>query len=110
MAKGKTKTVDWELLDKILKFKCTSKDAEDILGISHDTIERNIRKKYDLTFSQYREKKMAGTRFKLQHKAINMALKGNVPMMIFCLKNLCKWVDTPEPSQDDNFELEFVDK
>ena len=49
-----------------------------------------------MTFTDYQHKKMSGTRLKLVQKAIQMADKGNATMLIFCLKNLCKWSDKSE--------------
>ena len=36
---------------------------------------------------------MVQTRFSLIRNALKMAEKGNPALMIFCLKNLCKWTD-----------------
>ena len=49
-----------------------------------------------MTFEEYKDSKMDRTRLKLQQKAIIMANNGNATMMIFCLKNLCKWSDKIE--------------
>jgi hypothetical protein len=47
---------------------------------------------YD-NFTDYREKQKDRLKSALKGKAVNMALSGNVPMLIFCLKNLCNWSD-----------------
>jgi len=53
------------------------------------------------TMAELREKKKEGVKMSLKGKAVMMALSGNVPMLIFCLKNLCQWTDHPAPQDDD---------
>jgi hypothetical protein len=84
---------DWPVLDAMLQFKVTKKFCADYLGVSEDTIDRRIKDKHNMKFSDYHELKMSRTGLKLQQKAIEMALKGNTTMMIFSLKNLAKWSD-----------------
>jgi len=94
---------DWEILDNILRYKPSLEDCAELMKCHYDTIQNKIREKYGVTFSQYREKKMAHTRLTLTQKAIQMATSGNVTMMIFCLKNLCGWCDQPQvPMQTED--------
>ncbi|GAG48667.1 unnamed protein product [marine sediment metagenome] len=99
--------IEWGKLDAMLQFKPTLKLCADYLGIGQTTIKDHIKAKYDKTFTEYREEKMAGVKLKLQQKAMQMAMSGNATMLIFSLKNLCKWTDTPEPDIEDG-DLEFV--
>ena len=64
--------------------------------MAQSTIELRLREDHDMTFSEYHETKVSLISVKLQQKAINMALNGNVPMLIFSLKNLAKWKDKLE--------------
>ena len=52
------------------------------------------------------EKHKDTLKISLKGKAVTMALAGNVPMLIFCLKNLCGWADTvqavPDPESAKN--------
>lgn len=48
----------------------------------------------------FREANCQHIKQKLIDRAIEMGLKGNATMLIFCLKNYCKWSDRapiPEP-------------
>lgn len=87
---------DWEVLDKILKFKPSLKDTASVMNCSIDLVEQKIKEKYKITFSEYREQKMASVRLSLVQKAIGMAESGDRVMLIFCLKNLLNWSDNPK--------------
>lgn len=50
--------------------------------------------------TEYREKQRDTLKVSLKGKAVTMALAGNVPMLIFCLKNLCGWADTVQQVPD----------
>lgn len=100
----KKKEINWDKLDALLQFKVTKSFCADYLETSEDTLERRIKKKHGVTFSEYREKKAQGMGLKLQQKAIQMAMSGNVTMMIFCLKNIANWTDKTETEHSSNTE------
>lgn len=85
--------LDLQKLEDLMQFRPTQSDAAAFFRVSEDTIERRIREHYDLTFSEFRERFMANTRLSLTKKALQMALSGNVAMLIWCQKNLCGWRD-----------------
>lgn len=82
---------DWSKFDAILQFQPTLACCEELMGYSHDAIERNIRRKFDLTFSEYRNRKMGKIRLKLKQKVISKALDGDNPSLRMALSNLCGW-------------------
>lgn len=92
------KHLNYDQLDALLQFKVSLEFCADYLGVSSDTIMRRLKEDHGKTFTQYHELKMQRTAVKLQQKAIEMALGGNSTMMIFSLKNLAKWSDSPEPA------------
>jgi hypothetical protein len=83
MSKAVTEKFKWEVLDAVLQFKPSLIMCEEILGISHDTIERAIKKNFNMTFSEYREYRMSKTKFKLAQKQFDVAMNGNVTMLIW---------------------------
>lgn len=92
----------WDKLDGLLAYKSSLLVCSDILEVSDKTIREHIKKRYGLKFAEYAEKKLSRTKVKLIQKAIEMATSGNNTMMIFCLKNICKWKDKEEVMQMDN--------
>ena len=88
---------NWDKLDALMQFKVTKQFVAAYLGVSEDTVDRRIREKYDMTFTEYGRLRMQRTAVKLQQKAIEMALTGkNNSVMIFALKNLANWTDKIE--------------
>jgi methylphosphotriester-DNA--protein-cysteine methyltransferase len=79
------KKFDWIRFDSILQFKPTKKTCAHLLEVSEDTIERRIKTKYKMTFTEYREMRMGNIKIKLAQKAISKALDGDNTMLIFCL-------------------------
>ena len=91
---------DWEKYDNICKHGLFKRDVAELMGCSEDLIDIKM-KELGTVFSAYRDQKMAHTRFSLIQKAIRMALAGNNnTMMIFCLKNLCRWSDAGQLDED----------
>ena len=88
---------NWEVFDALCQFKVSKAFCADYMGCSEDTIERRLKSKHKMTFTEYKDLKSQGVALKLQQKAINMALQdGNTTMMIFCLKNMANWSDKVE--------------
>lgn len=97
----------WVTLDKALSIGANCLDASEILGVSEDTIQRNIRSKFNVTFAEYREKKMTECRQKLRQKQYEVALAGNVTMLIWLGKQMLGQTDKVVHVEDE--DLEFAD-
>jgi hypothetical protein len=87
--------LDWVQAEALMRMNPTLADTAAFFKCGQTTIEERIREEYDLTFKEFRNQNMVHTRLNLVRKAMKMAEK-NPTMMIFCLKNLCKWVDKHE--------------
>ncbi len=66
--------------------------------ISENTLTAFFKRKFGMTFLEYKDKRFDHTKLMLKQKAMKMAFDGNATMLIFCLKNLCKWTDKVEMS------------
>ena len=84
---------NWEKFDSYLQLRASKRACASLMNMSVDTIERNVKKKYKCTFTEYAEAKLEPVRLKLVQKAISKALDGDNTMLIFSLKNLCGWAD-----------------
>lgn len=99
---------DWIQLDKYLQFKPTLTTTAELMGCSKTTIKEYLKKKYSMTYTEYADVKLSKTKHRLVEKALQMAMSGkNNVMMIFCLKNICKWSDNIEAEIEES-DLEFI--
>jgi AraC-like DNA-binding protein len=97
------KKIDYEQMKALCRMKPTLKDVAAFFDCSEDTIERRCKEWEGMKFAEFRDKYMVEARFDLIRKALKMAEKSPA-VMIFCLKNLCKWSDNPEGGEDDEKE------
>ncbi len=93
MANKRTPPIDWSKLDGMLLFDPSLNVCADEMGVSHDTLERAIKAKFQLTFGEYKRQKVNHTAYKLKQKMINKAFEGDNTCLIFSLKNLSDWAD-----------------
>jgi hypothetical protein len=105
--------INWDKLDSYLQLKASRKACACLIGVSEDSIDRYVKKKTGMTFGDYAKSKMEPVKLKLVQKALSMALSGNVVMMIFCLKNIAGWTDSPDieiEQQEIDATFELVSK
>lgn len=92
--------LDWVTFDKLcaLPNVITTEEIAWIVGISRDTIERRLKEKYgdDMTFAEYRRQKAGKLRATLLAKQWDVAMGGNVSMLIWLGKNYLGQKDRSE--------------
>lgn len=87
--------IDPVKLREFMRLKPTLEDTAAFFECETRTVQRVIRKQFNLSFKQFRDENMVHTRMQLIRKAIQMAMAGNTAMLTFSLKNLCGWKDRP---------------
>ena len=87
-------------MDHLCGLRLAEDDICGLMKLSWETLTRRIHEKFQCSFADYRTKKMGKTKARLAEKAIEMAMAGSVPMLIFCLKNFNGWSDKTEISFD----------
>jgi len=92
--------IDWSKLDGMLVFDASVNVCADILGVSHDTLERHVKREKGMTFGEYKAIKVQQTVLRLKQTMIKKALGGDNTCMIFALKNMSTWSDKVEHSFD----------
>lgn len=103
-----TKALDREEFEAFCRLNPTLKDAAAFFKLSEDTIERRCKEWEYTGFADARQQNMVHTRLKLIRKAVSMAEGGNVPMLIFALKNLCGWVDKHEKIEEADAAVKIL--
>jgi len=91
------KELDWKLIDSILQFGARLIDCSEMCEMSDDSIQKRIREEYNCTFSEYRDRKMSKMRMKLLQKQYDVAMQGNVALLI--------WLGKQHLGQQDKQEV-----
>ena len=104
--------IKWDIIDAVLSYNASKPDCAELAGISEDTLERAIKRKYKKTFTEYREVKKARIRYTLSKKQYEIAIAGNVTMLIWLGK---QWLGQTDKNELDTnttskIKIEQADK
>lgn len=94
------KEIDFRKVDSYLLAQCSGAGIADLLGVHPDTLYRATEELYKMTFSAYSQQKRQSGKELLRKKLFDIAMKGNVTMLIWLSKNYLNMTD----KQDINFE------
>lgn len=72
----------WEYLEAMVVWS-SEQHCADKLGMNIDTLAARIKEKFGLSFSEYKAKKQEVIRIKLFQKQFDVAMDGNVTMLIW---------------------------
>lgn len=104
-------TVDgWELLDSLIIWSAHQEYIAERLGISSDTLGRRLKERFGLNFAQYRDKKKEQVRTNIMKKQYDVAMSGNVSMLIWLGKNWCGQSDKMESTANTKITIDSDDK
>jgi hypothetical protein len=96
------KEIDFALFDKLCELQCLQEEMADFFEVSIDTLERRVKEKTGLTFADYYGQKRGHGKVALRRKQMQVALKGNVTMLI--------WLGKQTLGQRDKQEIEHSGK
>ena len=88
------KEVDFNLLDNLIAIFCTGEECAGVLEIDYDTLNRNIKEKFNIGFSEYFKQKNFKGRASLRRTQFNMA-QTNPALAISLGKQYLGQKDTP---------------
>jgi hypothetical protein len=107
------KELDWHTLDSLATLDaslnyCAERQlikwgeevSQQTIKAAREVIERRIQEKFDLTFTEYKDQKKEPVRIKLKQKQIEIAMGGNVTMLIWLGKQYLGQSEKHEVSQD----------
>lgn len=77
----------WDMLENLVLWSADGEYCAEKLGISYDTLIRRIKERYNCSFAEYRAKKKEPMRVNLLKKQYEVAMSGNVSMLIWLGKN-----------------------
>lgn len=87
--------IDWDFLDKIAQFPLKQEDITWLIGVSLDTLVKGVKERYGCSFSEFLNKRASKTRLMIHQKQFELAIKGNVALLIWLGKNYLGQVDNP---------------
>lgn len=83
----------WASVEYMAIIHCTGEEIAGVLGISYDTLERLIRSRYKMSFTEWYKEKSANGKMSLRRLQWKSAEAGNTTMQIFLGK---QWLDQIE--------------
>lgn len=99
--------IDWKAIDYYLKCQATQAQICNLLGVGVSTLQRACLREKKCSFDQYASKKREAIKQLIIGKQIDMALSGNVTMLIWCGKQFCSQSDKVESAP---VKMEFIRK
>lgn len=98
--------IDWDKVKKLCYIHCTKEEIAHILEISEDTIDRACKREYKDNFAVLYKRWSAGGKMSLRRKQVEVAMKGNVSMLIWLGKQQLNQKDKHEENLGET-EFEF---
>jgi uncharacterized protein YacL (UPF0231 family) len=100
--KGRPKIeIDYQLVEKLASIQCTITEIASVLEISHDTLQR------DKHFCVLYKKAIGQGKMSLRRKQMEIALKGNSTMLVWCGKQYLDQSESPQELEIKKMELEL---
>jgi len=99
----------WDQLDAMIIWASQEYCAEK-LGLHIETLSNKIKEKHGLSFPEYKNKRQEGLRINLLKKQYDVAMSGNVSMLIWLGKQYLKQSDkVAQEIQEVNLEFKSQD-
>jgi hypothetical protein len=93
--------IDIEQLGAFCRLDPSSEDCAAFFKCSVDTIEKVIKRKTGLGFTEFKARNLVYTRYQLIRSAVKKA-ETDTKMHIFALQNMCKWSRNTKVESDVN--------
>lgn len=90
---------DWRMIEQMCALYCTGNEIAGVMGVHYDTLAARIKEVYDSNFSDYFNKHSAKGGLSLRRKQRDVAMDGNVQMLIHLGKN---YLGQTDKQQVDN--------
>lgn len=93
--------IDWTEFDKLAQMGCTLREVSGWFNCSEDTIERAVRRKHKIGFAEYIGQKGSVGAIALRRRQMEVAMTGNVAMLIWLGKNRLGQADEMKVSTEN---------
>lgn len=92
--------LNWTEIDKLCALQCTQEEIAQFCECSVDTLERASQREHEMSFAEYFEEKRGKGKIALRRQQWQVAMKGNVSMLI--------WLGKQYLNQKDKIEEEHI--
>ena len=99
--------IDWDSFDKLCAMMATKAEIANFLEINEDTVNNACKREKKMTFSAYYEQKASGGRISIRRKQYELAMSGNVVMLIWLGKQLLDQSDKLDQKTTATIESEL---
>lgn len=96
------KEINWEEFDRLCAIQCTQAEIAAWFGCTTDTIANAVKREQGTTFADYYAERRLPGLVSLRRQQFQLALGGNVPMLIWLGKQLL--------GQRDRAEMEWSER
>ena len=106
MAGGRPKKeVDWDQFDKLCAMQCPIREIASWFEMTTDTLEARIRETFDCSFSDIFEEKRGKGKISVRRKQYEVAMSGNVTLLIWLGKQWLGQTDKQEIEQTNDVKI-----
>ena len=100
--------IDPGKLDGMLMFGATCLECANEFNCDEQAVVRFVKRNYQTTFKEYSHKKHGATRIRLRQKQIELAMKGNITMLIWLGKQMLGQSDKVEEVNKDSKPVRLI--
>ena len=90
------KKFDWSAFEKLCYLNCSEEEIASFFECAVSTLQRAVRWHYGVNFAQINLERKNGGKIKLREKQMEVALNGNVTMLIWLGKQMLNQSDKAE--------------
>lgn len=90
--------IDWEAVKKLCHIQCTRDEIASFLQVSNDTLERAVKREHNMDYAAFYKQHADGGKRSLRRKMFEVALNGNVGMLIWLSKQQLGMREDPSQS------------
>ena len=95
------KPIDWDTVKKLCAIHCTGEEIASVIDVHYDTLNNRCNEEHGVNFSEYYKKASASGKMSLRRKQYEVAMAGNVSMLIWLGKNMLNQRDQVDTEVKD---------
>lgn len=99
---------EWTQIEKLASIFCTGEEIASVIGISYDTLERQVKEVHQMPCADYIKKHQGSGKASLRRAQFKSAMAGNNAMLIWLGKQYLGQKDSTAIDVDDNVQIKVI--